>query len=259
MNGVKTELQKPLQQIVLVELLVPLALLLFGAYHGVLQVLYRAGIIRATSFAGIEYYQGLTLHGVINAIVLTTFFAVALGNVLVSQELESPLSILGASLSMALMLLGAVMAAVMVFAGKATVLYTFYPPLKAHPVFYLGLTVFIVGSWIAFYTWIPVYLRWRKNNPGRKTPLAVVGMFATFIVWQICTLPVAFEVLVLLSPGRWDGLLASMSSCAGLYFGFSATPWSTSGSCPSTFFTTRCCRGWPEESSSAILPADSVS
>ena len=200
MNGLKTELLRPLQQIVLIELLVPLALLLFGAYHGVLQVLYRAGIIRATSFAGIEYYQGLTLHGVINAIVLTTFFAVALGNVLVSQELESPISILGASLSMVLMLLGAVMAAVMVFAGKATVLYTFYPPLKAHPVFYLGLAVFIVGSWIAFYTWIPVYLRWRKNNPGQKTPLAVVGMFATFIVWQICTLPVAFEVLVLLVP-----------------------------------------------------------
>lgn len=196
----KMELQKPLQRIVLIELLVPLALLLFGAYHGVLQVLYRAGIIRATSVLGIEYYQGLTLHGVINAIVLTTFFAVALGNVLVSQELESPLSILGAALSMLLMLLGAVMAALMIFLGKATVLYTFYPPLKAHPLFYLGLAVFIVGSWIAFYSWIPVYLRWRKAHPGAKTPLAVVGMFATFIVWQICTLPVAFEVLVLLFP-----------------------------------------------------------
>ncbi|HXZ31628.1 MAG TPA: cbb3-type cytochrome c oxidase subunit I, partial [Terriglobales bacterium] len=196
----KTELQKPLQKIILIELLVPLALLVFGSYHGVLQVLYRAGVIRAAAFAGIEYYQGLTAHGVINAIVLTTFFAVALGHALVSQELESPLSILGAGLSLTLMLLGAVMAAAMIFAGKATVLYTFYPPLKAHPVFYLGLAIFIVGSWIALYTWVPVYLRWRRNNPGKKTPLAIVGMFATFIVWQICTLPVAYEVLVLLVP-----------------------------------------------------------
>ena len=100
---------------------------------------------------------------------------------------------------MTLMLFGSVMAAAMIFTGKATVLYT-YPPLKAHPVFYLGLAIFIVGSWIALYTWIPVYLRWRKNNPGKKTPLAIVGMFATFIVWQISTLPVAFEVLVLLVP-----------------------------------------------------------
>jgi cytochrome c oxidase subunit 1 len=28
----------------------------------------------------LDYYQGLTLHGVINAIVLTTFFAVAFGH-----------------------------------------------------------------------------------------------------------------------------------------------------------------------------------
>ncbi len=218
----KTELQKPLQQIILIELLLPLALLIFGSYHGVLQVLYRAGVIRATSFAGIEYYQGLTAHGVINAIVLTTFFAVALGHFLVSQALESPLSIFGAGLSLALMLLGAVMAAAMIFAGKATVLYTFYPPLKAHPIFYLGLAIFIVGSWIAFYTWIPVYLRWRKNNPGKKTPLAVVGMFATFIVWQICTLPVAYEVLVLLVPwslGWTAGINVVLSRTLFWFFG----------------------------------------
>jgi cytochrome c oxidase subunit I len=194
------ELQKGLQKIILIELLVPLALLVFGSYHGVMQVLYRAGVLHANSFAGIEYYQGLTLHGVINAIVLTTFFAVALGNVYLSQQLESPLSIFGSALSMILMLLGAVMAAVMVFVGKATVLYTFYPPLKAHPVFYAGLALFIVGSWIALYTWIPVYLRWRKANPGKKTPLGVVGMFATFVIWQIATLPVAYEVLVQLLP-----------------------------------------------------------
>ena len=123
------ELQKSLQRIILVELLVPLALLLFGSFHGVLQVIFRAGVIRATSFAGIEYYQGLTAHGVINAIVLTAFFAVALGHALISQELKSRLSIFGAGLSMGLMLLGAVMAAAMIYTGQATVLYTFYPPL----------------------------------------------------------------------------------------------------------------------------------
>jgi cytochrome c oxidase subunit I len=216
------ELQKNLQRIILLELLVPLGLLLFGTFHGVLQVLFRAGVIRATSFAGIEYYQGLTAHGVINAIVLTTFFAVALGHALVSQELKSPLSMFGAGLSLALMLVGAVMAATMIYAGQATVLYTFYPPLKAHPVFYLGLAIFIVGSWVALFTWIPVYRRWRKNNTGKKTPLAVVGIFATFIVWQMATLPVAFEVLVLLVPwslGWTSGVNVVLSRTLFWFFG----------------------------------------
>ncbi len=81
------ELQKNLKRIILAELLVPLALFVFGAYHGVLQVLYLAGVIRANSFAGIDYYEGLTAHGVINAIVLTTFFAVAFGYTVIGQQL----------------------------------------------------------------------------------------------------------------------------------------------------------------------------
>ena len=88
-------IQKELRRIILVELLLPLALALFGVYHGVLQVLYRAGVIQDTSFLGIDYYQGLTAHGVINAIVLTTFFAVAFGNAVISQTLDRAVSARG--------------------------------------------------------------------------------------------------------------------------------------------------------------------
>jgi len=216
------ELQKNLQRIILIELLVPLSLFIFGAYHGVMQVMYQSGVIRATSFAGIDYYEGLTAHGVINAIVLTTFFAVAFGSMVVSQELKSRVSIAGAILSLTLMLLGAVMTAAMIFLGKASVLYTFYPPLMAHPLFYLGLVLFIVGSWVPLFTWIPVYMRWRKVNSGRKTPLGVVGIFATFIVWQLATLPVAFEVLVQLLPwslGWTSGVNVMLSRTLFWFFG----------------------------------------
>lgn len=166
------ELQKKLRTIILAQLLVPLSLFIFGAYHGVLQTLYLSGAIRATKFAGIDYYEGLTAHGVINAIVLPTFFAVAYGYMVVSQELKAKLSVPGAATSLALMLLGSVMAAAMIFMGTASVLYTFYPPLMASPLFYLGLALFIVGSWVPVWTWIPAYLRWRKENPDRKTPWA---------------------------------------------------------------------------------------
>jgi cytochrome c oxidase subunit I len=70
-----------LRRVVLTEILIPTSLLIFGVYHGLMQVLYRSGLIRQSAVAGIGYYQGLTLHGTINAVVFTTFFAVAFGHV----------------------------------------------------------------------------------------------------------------------------------------------------------------------------------
>lgn len=191
---------KSFRQVLLLELLIPSALLFLGVYHGLLQVLYRAGYIQAAKFLGIEYYQGLTLHGVINAIVLTTFFAVAFGNALVVYYLKKQISITWTWISFGTMMVGTLMAAWAMLAGKASVLYTFYAPMMAHPLFYLGAALLIVGSWIAFATWIRPYTTWRKENPDKKTPLAVVGIIATFIVWFIATLPVAYQVLVMMLP-----------------------------------------------------------
>jgi len=193
-------IQAPIRKIVLVELILPIVLLILGIYHGLLQTLYRAGYIHAASLLGLNYYQGLTAHGVINAVVLTTFFAVAYGHVIISSSLRTPLHIGLATSGFMLLLLGTLMAAGTILAGQASVLYTFYPPLKAHPIFYLGLALFVVGSWLSYYSWIPPYLTWRKENPATKVPLNVVGIFSTFIVWQIATVPVAVEVLFMLFP-----------------------------------------------------------
>jgi cytochrome c oxidase subunit 1 len=181
-------------------LAIPMLLLVLGVFQGLLQVLFRAGYIRATSFLGIEYYQGLTLHGVINALVFTTFFEVAFGFVIVAYYLQKPIPRLWLWASFAVMLIGTLMAAFPMLTGQATVLYTFYPPLKAHPLFYVGAALLIVGSWIAYFSWIPQYVSWRQENQGKKTPLGVVGILSAFTIWFFCTLPVAYEVLVLLLP-----------------------------------------------------------
>lgn len=186
--------------VALILVIVGTTLLVLGIYHGLLQVLYRAGWIRAASFLGLDYYQGLTLHGVVNAIVYTTFFEVAFGYVVISHFLRVPLDSRVTALAAALMLVGTVMAAIPILLGKASVLYTFYPPLKASPWFYLGASLLVVGSWIPFFQWIAAYLQWRRLHPDRETPLAVVGMLATFTVWLIATIPLAVEVLVLLLP-----------------------------------------------------------
>ncbi len=188
------------QRILWWELFIPTVLLVLGVYHGLLQTLYRAGIIQSTSFLGLEYYQGLTLHGVINAVVYTTFFAVAFGNALFIYYLEKEPKPLWNGLSFGLMTLGTILAAIPMLSGDASVLYTFYPPLKAHPAFYIGAALLIVGSWVAFFNWIPLYLEWHRENPDKKIPLAILGIMATFIIWLVATAAVAVEVLFMLIP-----------------------------------------------------------
>lgn len=182
------------------QIVIPIVLLVLGIYHGFVQVLYRAGIIKSNSFLGLDYYQGLTLHGVVNAVVLTTFFHTAFGTWVVSDQLKKTPNVKLAGLAFWTMLIGTVIAALAIMSGQASVLFTFYPPLRAHPSFYIGATLLVVGSWISFFNWIPCYLSWRRENPGKKTPLGVFGMFASFTVWMFATVPLAVEVLGMLIP-----------------------------------------------------------
>lgn len=196
----KWNISKGLKTVIVLELTIPLVLLALGIYHGLMQTLYRSGMVSMQEFAALDYYQGLTLHGVINAIVLTTFFAVAFGHACITYYLKRPISTRLAWTSFVFMIVGTSLAAWAILAGEASVLYTFYPPLKAHPLFYIGVALLVVGSWIAFFSWIPVYRGWKKDNPDTYAPLPVLGTLVNFIVWFVCTLPVAYELLVMLTP-----------------------------------------------------------
>ena len=216
------KMNKLTRNIILIELSVPIILLLVGMYHGLMQTIYRSGTLQASSYAKLDYYQGLTLHGVINAIVLTTFFAVAFGKICIHYYLKKEGNNKITILSFSLMLIGTLMAALTIFAGKASVLYTFYPPLKAYFTFYLGAALLIVGSWLPFFNWIFLYLQWRKENKNEKTPLAVFGTLINFTMWFLCTLSVAYEVLVLLIPwslGWVETINVSLSRTLFWFFG----------------------------------------
>lgn len=194
------QISKSLKRLIYWELGIPIALLSIGIYHGLMQTIYRSGVLQQSNFAHLDYYQGLTLHGVINAIVLTTFFAVAFGHATITFYLKREPNKTLSWLSFWLMTIGTVMASWAILAGKASVLYTFYPPLKAHPLFYLGAALLIIGSWIPLFQWAHLYIQWKKNNEEVKTPLAVLGTLINFTIWFVCTLAVAYEVLVLLLP-----------------------------------------------------------
>ncbi len=194
------QISKSLKRLIYWELAIPLTLLTIGIYHGLMQTIYRAGVIHQTSFAHLDYYQGLTLHGVINAVVLTSYFAVAFGHTTIAFYLKREPHKWVCWLSFWLMTVGTLMAAWAMLSGKASVLYTFYPPLKAHPFFYLGAALLIVGSWVPLFSWANMYVHWKKEHTETKTPLAVLGTLINFTIWFVCTLAVAYEVLVLLLP-----------------------------------------------------------
>ena len=166
------------------------------------------GLVQALSIADIKfpfrsesfYYISVTAHGVLMALVFTTFFIMGFGYVL-AQELLGRIVGKGAGwFALVLAAVGSVAAAVTVLQGKSTVLYTFYPPLQAHPLFYIGATMLVVGSWIWGGVIIASYLSWRRENPGKPVPLSIHGMLATIFIWYMATAGLAIEVLGMLIP-----------------------------------------------------------
>ncbi len=178
------------------------AIVAFGvaAAMAMMQALSRANLELPYRSANL-YYLSVTAHGVLMALVFTTFFIMAFGYVVAERTLERPLA--ARRLAWAgywIALAGTIGAVWAILTGRATVLYTFYPPLQAHPVFYIGLALLIVGSWCWAIVMLLSQRAWRRANPGAATPLAMHGMVATVLIWLVCTVGVAAEVLILLIP-----------------------------------------------------------
>lgn len=174
--------------------------LLLGGLAGLLQVLVRSGEFKLPF--GIGYYQVLTVHGVLLGLILTTFFIFGFQHAAVSRtsgtytNLQRKLGWIG----FWLMTIGTAAAATMVLLNEASVLYTFYAPLKAHWIFYLGLTLVVVGSWVGGAAQILKYREWKKANPGKPSPLITFMAVINLFMWNVATLGVAVEVLFQLLP-----------------------------------------------------------
>jgi cytochrome c oxidase subunit 1 len=188
----------------------------------IMQALSRANLDLPFRSPGM-YYMSVTAHGTLMAIVFTTFFIMGFGYVVARQSLGTALAMRRTAwTSFWIAVAGTVAAVAVIIAGRATVLYTFYPPLKAHPAFYIGLTLVVVGSW----GWALVMLRalavWRRANPGLRIPLAVYGYAATIIVWLLATAGVAAEMLFQLIPwslGWWATIDPALARMLFWWFG----------------------------------------
>ncbi|MFC7078683.1 b(o/a)3-type cytochrome-c oxidase subunit 1 [Haloarcula halophila] len=193
------------------EFIVAFGALAIGAIFGVIQALHRTGVFRGF-VSSADYYTLLTAHGVLLALVFTTFFIAGLFSWAVSNSLERELPHRIAWAAFWVMLVGTVMAAVAIIGGlvgapsilghslQADVLFTFYAPMKAHPAFYLGAALIIVGSWVAGGAYFKSLWEWRSENPDERIPLRTFMVVTTMLMWYISTIGVAVEVVVFLIP-----------------------------------------------------------
>jgi cytochrome c oxidase subunit 1 len=201
--------------------------LTLGSLFGPLQAFQHAGWDLYPYIKPIfkSYYQGLTLHGVLNALVWTTFFITGFLTLAVTYGLKRPLKYPRMNrVGFWTMVVGLVMAAVPLLLDEASVLYTFYPPLQANWAFYLGLTLVVVGSWIEGWGMMATFRGWRKDNPGVRSPFISLASIITMVMWQFATLGVAAEILTMLLP--WSlGLIEGVDpQLSRTYFWFTGHP-----------------------------------
>jgi len=177
----------------------------FGAFAlaipmGLYQVAERSDLFPAAESREI-YYGSVTTHGVLMAYVFTTFFIMGFGYFAglnsLKQSLWSPLfSWVGFTIA----LIGTVIAAVPLLLGKASVMYTFYPPEMANTGLYIGAAMLFVGSWFWCVDMIVGMMQWRKAHPGMVVPLVMFGTTINALLWLWTSMGATLEVLLQILP-----------------------------------------------------------
>jgi cytochrome c oxidase subunit I len=147
------------------------------------------------------YYRSVTAHGTVMAYVLPTLVAMGFGYAIVELALRQPLvGLKWAWAAFFVLAVGAVVAMVPVSMGQASVLFTFYPPMIGSPLYYIGVVLVVVGSWI----WVAlmhVNLRiWKRVNPGKPVPLAMFANVAGAYLWAWTAIGAALEILLQILP-----------------------------------------------------------
>ncbi|HTJ24227.1 MAG TPA: cbb3-type cytochrome c oxidase subunit I, partial [Gemmatimonadaceae bacterium] len=135
------------EPLVRVNAVVAIVALLIGATAALLLVLTRWQAVHL--LPATWYYRILGVHGMNMLIFFIIYFEMAVlwftSTVLLNSRPAAPR--LG-WVSFFLMLVGSLIVEFMQWSGRADVLFTSYQPLRAHPLFYLGIILVAVGALI---------------------------------------------------------------------------------------------------------------
>ena len=151
-----------------------------------------------------HYYLAVTAHGTTLAYVFPTLIAMGFGYAMCATSLGQPMH--GTRLAWAglgLVIVGGIVAIMTVAVGKASVLYTFYPPLIGSPWYYAGILMAVVGSWIWVALVVSHFRRWKSDHPGFPVPLAMFATTAGALLWAWTSLGVGMEIVFLILPNAF--------------------------------------------------------
>ncbi len=175
------------ESLIKVNAVVAVVSLLVGAIAALLLVLTRWQAVHL--LPAVWYYRILGVHGMNMLIFFIIYFEMAVlwfaSTVLLNSRPATPR--LG-WFSFFLMIAGSALVEWAQWSGRADVLFTSYPPLKAHPLFYLGIILFAVGALTVvgiFFATLVIAKR-EKTYEG-SMPLVVYGA-ATAAIIAVITL-----------------------------------------------------------------------
>ena len=185
-TGRKIDLQAEL--LIKVNAVVAIVALLVGATAALLLALTRWQAVHL--LPAVWYYRILGVHGMNMLIFFIIYFEMAVlwfaGTVLLDARPAAPR--LG-WFNFGVMLVGSLMVEAMQWSGRADVLYTSYPPLKAHPLFYLGIIFFAVGALgVVGQFFATLTIAKREKTYVGSMPLVVYGAMTAAIIAVITLL-----------------------------------------------------------------------
>ena len=176
------------EQLIKVNAVVAIVALLVGATAALLLALTRWQAVHL--LPAVWYYRILGVHGMNMLIFFIIFFEMAVlwfaSTVLLNARPAAPRY---GWFNFGLMLAGSLIVEAMQWSGRADVLYTSYPPLKAHPAFYLGIILFAVGALgVVGQFFATLTIAKREKRYTGSMPLVVYGAMAAAIIAVITLL-----------------------------------------------------------------------
>lgn len=210
-TGLKVDLRGRL--LIRANAVVAVVSLLLGVIAASLLVLTRWQVIHL--LPSDWYYRMLTFHGMNALVFWIVFFEIAglyFGSTIILNSRMSTPKV--GWLAFILMVLGFGLVEYTVLAGKADVLFTSYIPLRADPLYYLGVILFAVGALIGcFLFFANLYVAKKEKTYEGSLPLFTYGLLAACI---IAILTIATGAIIYIPTFLWSiGIIKSFD--AGLY------------------------------------------
>nr|WP_241023591.1 cbb3-type cytochrome c oxidase subunit I [Burkholderia sp. Ac-20365] len=147
------------------------------------------------------YYRSVSAHGSTMAYVFPTLVAMALGYAVIELSLKREIvGVTWAWVGFFSVLSGFMLAVFAIGRGTASVLYTFYPPMIGSYIYYLGIVLIVLGSWV----WVALMsvnlAVWKRAHPGVAVPLPMFACVASAYLWGWTAVGAAIEIVFQILP-----------------------------------------------------------